>query len=227
MRRWEVIASIIEKKGKDEEGWVRGRRRGGEILKLHHLALKGQLWCLCSCACPLWTHTHAHTQTQLYCTRQAESFLLASVVSSTCVCCIVFAIYSVHIVLPKHGLSLSNVSLVLLPLYTERNVILSLNGEKKKSEMIISLGGNSCLWPICISPLYRSCISDAWMHKWLTCLHICLTGSAAFPLLPPPPPLLSLTQRRFISMSFLYFLICPHSAHPVKIYHVTVLFLFI
>lgn len=62
--------------------------------------------------------------------------------------------------------------------------------ERKKGEMSISLGGNSCLWPICISPLYRSCISDAWMHKWLTCLHICLACSA------PLPPLLSLTRPR-------------------------------
>lgn len=53
MRRWEVIAFIIEKRGKTSrrEG---GRRYGREILKSKHAALKGHLLNLCSCICLLW-----------------------------------------------------------------------------------------------------------------------------------------------------------------------------
>lgn len=85
---------------------------------------------------------------------------------------------------------------------------------REKSEMS-SLGGSRCLWPICFSPLYRSCISDAWMHKWLTCLHISLS--------PSTPSFAHKTQRRFIS-TIHCFLISLHSALPVKISHVTLLF---
>lgn len=68
MKRWEVIASIIEKKGKDEEECgAEGGRRGSEILKSHRPALKGHLWSLCSCACPLWTHSCAvHTRQKVF-----------------------------------------------------------------------------------------------------------------------------------------------------------------
>jgi len=49
------------KEGKDERGG------GGKILKSHHPALKGHLWCLCSCTCRLWTHM------QPYCTHRGAS----------------------------------------------------------------------------------------------------------------------------------------------------------
>lgn len=38
----------------------------------------------------------------------------------------------------------------------------------QKSEMSICFRGSSSLWPVCTSPLYRSCIVDTWIHKWLT-----------------------------------------------------------
>lgn len=160
--------------------------------------------------------------TQLCCTHQAESFPPASVVMSVILYSVLFAllyiyIYSVHIVLPTHRLCLSNVSL-LLPLYIVVKKCNFLSKWREKSEMSISLCGSSCLWPICISPLYRSCISGAWMHKWLTCPHICLY--------PSTPPFTHQTRRRLISTSFLDFLISLRSAVPVKISHVT-FFLFL
>lgn len=86
------------------------------------------------------------------------------------------------------------------------------------------LRGNSFLWRLCIHSLYQSCISDAWMNKWPSCLRLCYVCSAPS---SSALPFTHRTRRRFISMSFLNLLIVLESPLPVKISRLTVLFFFI
>lgn len=113
-------------------------------------------------------------------------------------CCLCY-LYSVHTVSPAHRLYMSNATLAVIALTPINMQFFSLNGERKKWKKAFSLSALAVTvaFDPSVSPLYRSCISDAWMHKWLTWLHIRLS--------PSTPPFTHKTQRRFISTSFLSF----------------------
>ncbi len=182
MRRWEVIASIIEKRGQMRKG-------AGDIKVTPSSFKRSPVMSLQLCLSVMNTHTHTHTHTQLYCTHQAESFLLASV--NQCLFnYIVFAIYSVRVVLPTQSVNVKCGAdlIALVPWKKKCNFLSKWRGKKVKwaSVLVVTVACDLSV----SSPLYRSCISDGWMHKWLTCLHICVACSA------PLPPFLSLTRPK-------------------------------